>query len=245
MPYAKGNIAETVGSIVLQQGRPSLLYSDGSEKSPTLAEMFRVSQEKMRVFTAAYELNTQEKRKGVGDEGDTQQGGDADESSPANNIQPFETAPSAKHGIKKHKAKLKNHKEPVPEDSHGIKRAATATDEDSSDSEIADDNEASSTYTNKKHKTEFGTHHESTFALIQGMKRKLEFPGPSWTHTRYPNATHVLVHLSSNRAHFFQFRQPLSSWCASVIKNLSLRMWTATSAVVAWGYSRVEKKWFT
>jgi hypothetical protein len=102
-----------------------------------------------------------------------------------------------------------------------------------------------STYTNKKHKTEFGTHHESTFALIQGMKRKLEFPGPSWTHTRYPNATHVLVHLSSNRAHFFQFRQPLSSWCASVIKNLSLRMWTATSAVVAWGYSRVEKKWFT
>jgi hypothetical protein len=182
MPHAKGNIAETLTSAVLKQGRSCLLYSDGQKATPALADMFRVSQEKMRAFAAAYELNTNEKRKDAEEENDTRQDVDAYKSNSADSTQSFDAAAATKRGSKKHEEKLKTHIEPVPEDSHGIKRTAISTVDDSSDNEaLVGNNDSSSTGTgNKKHKKMLETHREPIVTLVQSTKRKLEVSDPSY-----------------------------------------------------------------
>jgi hypothetical protein len=181
MPHAKGNIAETVTSTVLKQGRACLLYSDGQKDTTAFADMFRVSQEKMRVFAAAYELNALEKRKEV-QNFNKRQGVDAQEPDSVNSTQSFDAAAATKHGSKKHEEKLKTHIEPVPEDSQGIKRTAISTVDDSSDNEtLVDNNDSSLTSTgNKKHKKKLETHREPIVTLVKSTKRKLEVSDPSY-----------------------------------------------------------------
>jgi hypothetical protein len=184
MPNTKGNIAETVVSIVMQQGRTCIASICQEEAPRTLADMFREREEALRRETRAFmdklELNKQEKRKNFCNESDIKGTEDTETDSPNTSSSPQ----AVEKGNKKQKTKLATHWEPISEETRGIKRTATYIVDDRSDGKTFVDNVASSANTtNKKLRKKLEICHESISAPTSGMKRNIDLSDPPYGST--------------------------------------------------------------
>ncbi|KAF2827902.1 hypothetical protein CC86DRAFT_454645 [Ophiobolus disseminans] len=186
MPLAKGNITESVMSIVMKDyGRESLAYKtvDDPNEPKTLADAFRYHHErgqaKTREIIAEHDLgslNTLGKGKAV------------DEIT-----QPPGVASPATNGTKKQKTTMKSRPEPITTDTRGTKRD---TIDDPLEPSVSD-----TIFSNKKPKAKLESHREPVSSRTRGTKRdaKEDVPEPSVSDTTTSNKK-AKAKLESHRA---------------------------------------------
>jgi hypothetical protein len=162
---ANANIAATVvGMLTSQYGRACQAVPEEKAETKTLAEMFAEHHSTLEQNTRTRlaedklgPLNAPQKRKNKDEEVDKSE----------------ETTSSIDDLNKKQKRKLESHREPVTDQTRGMKRTA---EEDLSDAETlvdSDDAPSATKTSNKKQKQKLETHCQPVTRRTHGMKRKL------------------------------------------------------------------------
>jgi hypothetical protein len=166
---ANGNIAATVvGMLTAQYGRECQAVPEEKAETKTLAEMFAEHHSTLEQSTRAKlaedklgPMNAPQKRKNKVVQVDNSE----------------EVTPSADDVNKKQKRTLESHREPVTDQTRGMKRTAEEEDFSDADTLVDSDDAPSATKTNKKQKQKLETHREPIPRRTHGMKRKLAKSG--------------------------------------------------------------------
>jgi hypothetical protein len=195
MPTAKGNVAQTVTSIVMENyGRTCRAYTtvDDPDEPKNMADMFAQHHESgqrrdgdIRAKMDQEPLVAHEKRK----ESDGTQD-DAQDSAKAPDVAAPEPASTAN---KKQKTKLETHTEPMTPSTHGTKRTAT-----SPSASIT----ATTVSPSKKPRNKLQTHNEPIEPDTRGTKRATSITTPLYSPTKKPKhklQTHIEPIIPSTR----------------------------------------------